>query len=313
VPNIRRSKAALAVASELLERYERAILAAAFRPLDAATPQSPRERSAHCGHSWERALLGEVVSIIDYRGRTPPFSSEGIPHLRSHNIKASRIVWENLAFVSEETYGQYMTRVLPRPGDLLFTTEAPMGQLALAPTDVPFSLAQRMVLLRPCEELDSSFLMHQLMSAPFQTALGQTATGTTVSGIATRHLRKLELLVPPRNVQIACVRQIERLLAGQARILHAVEVARSQLDRLERATLSKAFRGELVPQSPDDEPASTLLDRLRAERSRRTAMSPFAHPGRLAHTASRNVSQRSGVDGRECERHHLGRHQRRHS
>jgi len=55
-------------------------------------------------NGWAWLKLGTVIQIIDYRGRTPPYSSDGIPHLRSSNIRNGNIIWKNLKYVTEETY-----------------------------------------------------------------------------------------------------------------------------------------------------------------------------------------------------------------
>ena len=82
---------------------------------------------------WTIAALKDVVQIIDYRGRTPPFSKEGIIHIRSNNIRNSKIVLDDVVYVSEKIYDEYMTRGIPKEDDVLFTTEGPLGEVALVP------------------------------------------------------------------------------------------------------------------------------------------------------------------------------------
>ncbi len=75
------------------------------------------------------------------------------------------------------------------------------------------------------------------------------------------------LPLPPLAEQHEIVRRVEAALGRIARVKEAVEAQRQQLDALERAVLDKAFRGALVPQHPDDEPADAMLARLRAQRA----------------------------------------------
>jgi type I restriction enzyme S subunit len=178
--------------------------------------------------AWARAALRDVVQIIDYRGRTPPFSETGIPHLRSSNVRNGMVVWTDLVYVSDEIFDAYITRGLPQEGDVLFTTEAPLGEVAMAPT-AKFSLAQRMMLLRPLQGcFDARFLMFELMSPPFQAQLGKRGTGSTVTGVSSRNFQPLPLAVPP--------------IAEQQRIVAEIERCFSLCDNLEGATLTALER-----------------------------------------------------------------------
>ena len=219
---------------------------------------------------WSETTIRESVKIIDYRGRTPPFAESGIPHLRSSNIKQGRVLWTGLAFVSEDTFTKYMTRGLPEPGDILFTTEAPLGEVAPAPTDQKFSVAQRIMILRSqVKELDPTFLMYQIMSPRFQAVLSGRGTGTTVTGVSSRNFRPAPILLPPLSEQLRIVGEVERLFSIIEEIDMQVDASLKRAERLRQSILKRAFEGKLVPQDPDDEPASVLLERIRAKRETR--------------------------------------------
>jgi restriction endonuclease S subunit len=116
---------------------------------------------------WRRLTVEECCEeIIDYRGRTPPLADAGIPHLTSRNIRNGKIDWNTRKFVSKGTYEKYMTRGLPRPGDVIFTMEAPLGDAAVVPDLRSFSLAQRTLLLRGKQHVvGGEFLAKVLMSS----------------------------------------------------------------------------------------------------------------------------------------------------
>lgn len=218
--------------------------------------------------SWGWVRFEEVVYVIDYRGRTPPFSSDGIPHLRSSNIRDGEIIWDDLRYISEETYQEYMVRGLPRKGDLLFTTEAPLGEVAFVP-DEKFSVAQRVVILRPTEDLlDPRFLFYQLMSERFRARLIGRGTGTTVTGVSYRNLRQIGLAILPLDEQKTIVDEIERRLSVMESITGGVSNSLSKAERLKSSILKTAFEGRLVSQDPGDEPAEKLLERIKAERAK---------------------------------------------
>ena len=215
---------------------------------------------------WAYTTVQESIEIIDYRGRTPPFSEDGIPHLRSSNIKDGKVVWEGLKYVSEETYQTFMTRGLPQNGDVLFTTEAPLGEAALAP-EQKFSLAQRMMLLRPNKNLlESKFLLYQIKNEEFQRKLKITGTGSTVTGVSSRNFQPLEIVIAPLNEQKRIVAKIEELNDRHQRAKQALEAIPELCDRFRQSVLAAAFRGDLTAdwreENPDVEPASVLLERI---------------------------------------------------
>jgi type I restriction enzyme S subunit len=255
-----------------LKRYRASVLKAACegRLVPTEAELARRERSSESSVSngnppgWTSNTIHQTVKIIDYRGRTPPFSASGIPHLRSSNVRGGKIIWDGLAYVSEDTYQKYMTRGLPEPGDILFTTEAPLGEVAPAPTEKRFSVAQRIMILRPkIKDLDSRFLMYQIMSPRFKSVLFGRGTGTTVTGVSSRNFRPASILIPPLAEQLRIVEELEKRLSVIDELDTEVKADLIRSERLRQAILKRAFQGKLVPQDPNDEPASILLQRIR--------------------------------------------------
>jgi len=121
--------------------------------------------------------------IIDYRGKTPPKTSAGVPLITAKVIKGGRIV-QTSEYISEETYGSWMRRGFPQQWDMLVTTEAPLGEVALLRTPERIALAQRVILVRGREDIvDRRFLAYCFQSPLVQGRLQARATGTTVLGI----------------------------------------------------------------------------------------------------------------------------------
>ena len=220
--------------------------------------------------SWCMATVSQAFFIIDYRGRTPPFSDAGIAHLRSSNIKQGRVIWENLTYVTEETYSLFMTRGLPREGDILFTTEAPLGEAALAPTDRRFSLAQRIIILSPVSPtISPSFMLLQLMAPKFQAAIFNKGTGTTVTGVSSRNFRHVKIRIPPLAEQKAIVELVKTQFSIIDRLEADLDTMRKFVQTLRQSLFYHAFNGQLVSQDPNDEPASMLIKRIASEREAR--------------------------------------------
>ena len=147
--------------------------------------------------NWEVVPLESCLSaLIDYRGKTPAKTLSGIPLVTAKIVKAGRIE-QPTEFIAKEDYNAWMTRGYPEPGDVVITTEAPLGEVAQLGTDT-VALAQRIILLRgKINQLDNSFLKYSLMSEYLQSQLRSRSSGTTVVGIKQSELRKIEIAVPP--------------------------------------------------------------------------------------------------------------------
>lgn len=145
---------------------------------------------------WTEAELGECMdAIIDYRGKTPKKAASGVPLVTAKIIKNGTIspVTE---FIAEEDYDSWMRRGIPKPGDVVMTTEAPLGEVAQL-DGRKVALAQRVITLRGKQGiLDNTFLRYLLTSKHVQSQLDGRASGTTVTGIKQSELRRIKLRFP---------------------------------------------------------------------------------------------------------------------
>jgi type I restriction enzyme S subunit len=141
-------------------------------------------------------------AIIDYRGKSPTKTSSGIPLITARVVKDGRILTPD-EFIAPEEYEEWMRRGLPHAGDVLITTEAPLGEVAQL-DGRKVALAQRLIALRGKPGvMDNTFLKFLLKSQPIQDALKARSTGTTVSGIRQSELRKIQLPIPTIEEQHA--------------------------------------------------------------------------------------------------------------
>lgn len=138
-----------------------------------------------------------VAAFIDYRGATPEKSSSGIPLITATNVCDGRIdLSAGEQFVSDETYAIWMRRGFPEAGDVLLTTEAPLGEVA-AIIDTRVALAQRLILLKPDRtRVTPEFLRISLLSKRVQADLLSRASGSTVWGIRADRLRDVRIPTP---------------------------------------------------------------------------------------------------------------------
>lgn len=179
---------------------------------------------------WDARPLDKCVELlIDYRGKTPRKTNCGVPLITARIVKGGRIGAPE-EYIAPEDYAHWMRRGLPKAGDIVLTTEAPLGEVAqLDGTKV--ALAQRLITIRARRGfLDNTFLKFLMQSAFVQKQLHARATGTTVLGIRQSELRKVNLVVPPMDEQRAI-----------ARILGALD-DRIELNRRMNQTLESMAR-----------------------------------------------------------------------
>lgn len=163
--------------------------------------------------SWAWRALADIVLFIDYRGKTPVKTSEGVRLITAKNVKQGYINLSPEEFLSNADYETWMSRGYPALGDILFTTEAPMGNAAVVRLVEDFALAQRVICFRPYTQLNSDFLVLQLLAEPFQSILDKTATGLTAKGIKAAKLKRLPIAIPPLAEQHRIVAKVDELMA----------------------------------------------------------------------------------------------------
>lgn len=195
--------------------------------------------------TWCWMGLADLVLFIDYRGKTPAKTSSGIRLLTAKNVRQGFINMEPEEFISNATYNAWMTRGLPRDGDVLFTTEAPMGNAAVVRLNENFGLAQRVINFRLYGSLDPDFMALQLRSAPFQTILDKTATGLTAKGIKAAKLKRLPFAIPPLPEQHRIVAKVDELMGLCDRLETQLTTAQNECGRLLDAVLHQALEPTL--------------------------------------------------------------------
>ena len=190
-------------------------------------------------------------AIIDYRGKTPKKSESGIPTLSAKTVRNNFIDYNNCYYISEEEYKRFMVRGFPKVGDILLTTEAPLGMTAkLNRADV--ALAQRLLTLRGKSDiLDNDYLLYFLQSPKGQHLLKSHETGTTVTGIKQAVFRKLEISIPSITVQkqiamilssidekISVNTKINENLEQQAQAIYVQMFIKNAIDSWKKGSLS---------------------------------------------------------------------------
>lgn len=187
--------------------------------------------------SWAWRGLADIVLFIDYRGKTPTKTAAGVRLITAKNVKQGYINLSPDEFLAEPDYQKWMTRGVPKIGDVLFTTEAPMGNAAVVRLSDKFALAQRVICFHPYTQLNSDFLVLQLLAQPFQFILDKTATGLTAKGIKAAKLKRLPIAIPPLAEQNRIVAKVDELMALCDQLQAAQTEREQSRDRLVAASL----------------------------------------------------------------------------
>lgn len=272
--------ARLARARAELGRVE--VLAVAMRLGALRTSFHWDEDPASLPSGWARKRIDEVGSVQLGRQRSP--NDHTGPHMRPY-MRSANITWSgwDLSDVKEMNFSpaEYETFNL-QPGDVLLNegsgSAKEVGKPAIWNGEIEGACFQNTLLrIRPAGYLPELLRYCLLYVAPSGQFIRNTQ-GVNIIHIGKAGLAKTIIPVPPQDQQTRLLETLDLAFARADRLEAEAARARALLDRLESALLAKAFRGELVPQDPNDEPAQTLFDRIRTQR----AAAPKAKRGRKA-------------------------------
>lgn len=253
---------------KLVRKYKMAVLR---RMHDLSTRSAIRIRT-----------LGEIASEIRNGLSAKPNSNAiGTRILRISSVRPMSVNMDDVRFYPPEA--KIIDRDLLRAGDILCTRYNGNADLTgsfglVKETTYPITYPDKLIRIRINPENDAKYIMY-MVSAPQTRVLIASCIKTVAGqhGISGSDLKKLPLPLIAISQQQQIVRRIDHAFAAIDRLAVEAQSARDALDKLDQAILAKAFRGELVPQDPNDEPASVLLERIRAERA---AVGPAPKRGR---------------------------------
>ncbi|MHB8847259.1 MAG: restriction endonuclease subunit S [Burkholderiales bacterium] len=186
-----------------------------------------------------------IGPVVDYRGRTPTKVDEGIFLVTARNVRDGKIDYEaSEEFVEPDSAASLLARGKPEIGDLLFTMEAPLGQVALIDrTDI--ALAQRIVKFCGTPNvMQNRFLLYWFMSTHCQARLETLATGSTALGIKASKLGMIECLVPSLDEQTEIADHIEYENAKFDTLTTEVRSAIALLQERRSTLISAAVTGK---------------------------------------------------------------------
>ena len=249
---------------------------------------SPPDTSAlpELPEGWAWATVEQVASLIQYGTSSKANSNPaGVPVLRMGNVQGGKLDVTDIKYLPPQD--RDLDRILLEQGDLLFNrTNSPelVGKTAVFHGELqPCTFASYLIRVTLVEDvlpelvntyINSVYGRHYIASVRSQQVGQANVNGTKLAA--------MPIPLPPLQEQHRIIAEVERLLSIVQQAEATVAASLRRADRLRQSVLERAFEGKLVPQDPDDEPASVLLERIRAEREAAEA------------SASRNGAGRRG-------------------
>ncbi|RWC40546.1 MAG: restriction endonuclease subunit M [Mesorhizobium sp.] len=191
---------------------------------------------------WVKQPLGECARFVDYRGKTPPKTERGIRLITAKNVKMGYIQRQPIEFIDPSAYDAWMTRGFPEFGDVLFTTEAPLGNVAQLDTTEKVIIGQRLITLKTdAHRVDPTFLKYALLSPAVQREIHSRTTGATVQGIKASLLKAVLVPLPPLEEQRRIVTVLDEAFEGLARIRAHAEANLRSAQELFAGSIASEF------------------------------------------------------------------------
>lgn len=215
---------------------------------------------------WTWASVDSLCSkVVDGVHKKPSYQDSGVPFITVKNLTVGPgISFDNLNYVSYEDHIEFFKRANPEKNDILISKDGTLGVVRKINTDKEFSIFVSVALVKPVLTELADYMELAFASPTLQNQM--IGVGTGLQHIHLTDLRKDMIPIPPLEEQKQIVQKVEQLFAFADQIEQRVKAAQSRIDNLTQSILAKAFRGELVPQDPNDEPASVLLERIKQER-----------------------------------------------
>mgnify|MGYP001148127554 CR=1 FL=1 len=191
----------------------------------------------------QKVALKQCTNFIDYRGKTPTLSENGIRIINAKSVGKGYFKYID-EYISEETYNSWMRRGFPVAGDVLFVTEGhTFGNVCRIPDNLnKFAMGQRVITIQGKSELlNNIFLSEYMQSMKFRIDIDKYKTGSSAQGIRSKELEKILIPIPPIELQnqfASFIQQVEKLKLQMQESLKELEDNFNSL-------MQRAFKGEL--------------------------------------------------------------------
>lgn len=268
------TKARLEQIPQILKRFRQAILAAA---ISGKLTESWRNEQGTNFSKWENTFFENICTeiTVGYVGKMlDRYQSEGIPFLRSQNVREFKFSDKNLLYITESFHKKIFKSRLT-PGDLAIVRSGAPGTTCVIPNSLPVANCSDLVIARPSEKLNSSFGCIFMNSNVAKANVSENRVGIAQQHFNVGSMKKMPIHLPPISEQQEIVRRVEQLFAYADTIEKQVNNALTRVNNLTQSILLKTFRGELTTQwraeNPDlisgENSAAALLEKIKSERA----------------------------------------------
>lgn len=230
-------------------------------PVDVAgMPELPE------GWCWTRAEeLAWEITVGHVGPMKHRYVSDGVPFLRSQNVRENRFDPTGLLFVDEDFHRELPKSALS-PGDLLVVRSGAPGTACVLPSEIGRANCADLVITRLLHGLNPTLAAFYINSHFARSQVRDAQVGMAQQHFNVGSMKEMRIPLMSEREQDVLLKVLSDRL-DSVKVLHnAATAAASMHATLNQSILAKAFRGELVPQDPTDEPASVLLERIRAAR-----------------------------------------------
>jgi type I restriction enzyme, S subunit len=255
----------------LVEKYKQAILAAAFR---GDLTKEWRTVHALADEPWLEYHLSDIAQIgtgsTPKRGDDRYYLNGHIPWVTSGAVNLA-VVQSADEYITDAALEETNCKVFPAGTILMamYGEGQTRGKVAILGIDAATNQALAAIQVEAAGPAVRDFVLWHLRSGYLE--LRQKAAGGVQPNLNLGIIKAWQIQLPSHEEQSQIVSRIETAFAWIDRLASEATSARKLIDHLDQAALAKAFRGELVPQDPNDEPANVLLDRIRTESTAATA------------------------------------------
>ena len=221
-------------------------------------------------NGWTWLKLEDVCNrITDGEHFRPPVTNEGVYFLSAKDVREDGVSFDDALYINNETAEKALAKCNPEYGDLLMVSRgATVGRTCVVRTYEQFCLLGSVILIKPGEVLSNIFISFFLRSSRVNQILVNLSGSTAQQAIYLRDIKGVDIPVCSLPEQQEIVRLLEERFTAIEQQERVIDSALKQAETFRQSILKKAFAGQLVGQDPHNEPASVLLDRIRAERER---------------------------------------------
>ena len=222
--------------------------------------------------SWEWARLGTILhKLSDGTHSRPQYVPSGIPFISVKDVSGGKLDFSDCKYITEEEHRELYSRCNPERGDILLTKVGTTGIPVIVDTTDEFSLFVSVALLKFNQELLCNEYLVCLINSPLvQKQAEENTRGVGNKNWVMRDIANTLIVIPPLLEQQRIVSKLQEILSFADNYAQAYskaeELNKSFPELLKKSILQEAVQGKLVPQDPSDEPASVLLERIRAEK-----------------------------------------------